>query len=111
MYKDSLLSSCSALESLRVIRISFDLQYIDLRSSKSLPDVHDLYDVEIPPSLEYLLWEVPGMKRFYSVTRERGTVSLVYNGYDGLPSRPYYPKLSWTNETVLGYVGVGEDDK
>ena len=109
MYKDSLLSSCSALESLRVIRISYDLQYIDLRSTKSLPDVHDLNDVEIPPSIEYLLWEVPGMKRLYSVTRERGTVSLVYNGYDGLPSRPYYPKLSWTNETVLDHMSIGDD--
>ena len=109
MYKDSLLSSCSALESLRVIRISYDLQYIDLRSTKSLPDVHDLNDVEIPPSLEYLLWEVPGMKRLYGVTRERGTVRLVYNGYDGLPSRPYYPKLSWTNETVLHNKGNGDD--
>ena len=76
-----------------------------------MTDVHELKSVEVPPSLEYLLWEVARMKRLYNVTKERGTVRLVSFVYNGLPSRPYYPKLSCTNETVLDHMGVGEDDK
>ena len=80
---------------------------------ESLPDECDLQNAEIPPSLEYVLWEVPWMKRLYNVTRgqSQGVVRLVYNGYDRLPGRPHYSELSWTNETVLDHIGVEGDDE
>ena len=68
---------------------------------------HELNGVKVSPALEYVLWEVPWMKRLYNVTRERARsiVRLVYNGYDRLPGRPHYSELSWTNETVFDHIG------
>ena len=108
MYKDALLSSCSALESIRAIHVSSDVQNTNFRSTQSLPDVHELNGVEVSPALEYVLWEVPWMKRLYNVTREQsqGVVRLVYNGYDRLPGRPHYSELSWTNETILDHISA-----
>ena len=74
---------------------------------------HELNVVKVSPALEYVLWEVPWMKRLYNVTREqaRGIVRLVYNGYDCLPGRPHYPELSWTNESVLDHVDTEGDNE
>ena len=74
--------------------------------TESLPDECDLENIEIPPSLEYVLWEVPWMKRLYNLVRDRETVKLVYNGYDDVPGRPHYSTLSWTNETVFDHIGI-----
>ena len=83
----------------------------ETKPTENLPDECDLQNIEIPPALEYVLWEVPWMKRLYNVTKEqsRGIVRLVYNGYDRLPGRPRYSELSWTNETVLDHMGNGDD--
>ena len=70
-----------------------------------LPDEHVLDADKIPRSLEYVLWEVPYMKRFYRVSRNQETVKLVYTGYDHLPGRNYHPMLSWSNESIFDHIG------
>ena len=90
---------------MRAIHLSYKGTLVDMmKPAESLPDEYNLQNVEFPPSLEYVLWEVPWTKRLYSVVRNQDTVKLVYNGYDRLPGRPYYSTLSWTNETIFDHL-------
>ena len=107
--KVTLISSCSTSRSLRAIHLSYEVRSVDVVQTENLPDECDLQNIEIPPSLEYVLWEVPWTKRLYSLMRDQETVKLVYNGYDHVPGRPHYSTLSWTNETVLDHMGNGDD--
>ena len=77
---------------------------METEPTENLPDECDLQNVEVPPSLEYVLWEVPWTKKLYSLVRDRDKVKLVYNGHDRLPGRPHYPNLSWTNETIFDHL-------
>ena len=61
-------------------------------------------DVKIPEALEYVLWEVPWSIRLYRLTKEHGTMKLVYMGCDRLPGRRYDNSLTWTNESVFDHV-------
>ena len=70
-----------------------------------LPDEHVLDADKIPRSLEYVLWEVPWMKRFYRVSRDQEIVKLVYTGHDHLPGRNCHPMLSWSNESIFDHIG------
>ena len=70
-----------------------------------LPDEHVLDADKIPRSLEYVLWEVPWMKRLYRVSRDQEIVKLVYTGYDHLPGRNYHSMLTWSNESIFDHIG------
>ena len=70
-----------------------------------LPDEHALDRDKVPQSLEYVLWDVPWTKRLYRVAREQETVKLVYTEHDHLAGRPYYPALTWSNESVFDHIG------
>ena len=52
-----------------------------------------------------VVWDVPWTKRLYRVAREQETVKLVYTGHDHLTGRPYYPALTWSNESVFDHIG------
>ena len=103
-FKVTLISSCSTSRSLRAIHLSYEVRSVDVVQTENLPDECDLQNIEIPPSLEYVLWEVPWTKRLYNLVRDRDSVKLVYHNYDRLPGRLYYSNLSWTNETVFDHL-------
>ena len=105
--KDELLASCSIIGSLRAFRLSFmsDISDAQPEELSDLPNEHVLGADKFPQSLEYVLWEVPWMKRFYRVSRNQEIVKLVYTGYDHLPGRNYHPMLSWSNESIFDHIG------
>ena len=105
--KDELLASCSIIGSLRAFRLSFmsDISDAQPEELSDLPNEHVLGADKFPQSLEYVLWEVPWMKRLYRVEREQEVVKMVHTGHDYLPGRPYYPTLTWSNESIFDHIG------
>ena len=74
-----------------------------------LPDRHTLNAAEIPGALEYVLWEVPWMKRLYKVERSETVVEIINTGLERLPGRVIYNNLSWTNESLFDHITPGLD--
>lgn len=77
------------------------------KTSMGIPDVLDLNVAKIPRALEYVLWEVPWMKKLYKVERaHEGAARMVYTGRDRLPGRPSSSTLTWSNESVFDHIGI-----
>lgn len=109
--KNSILALWSIVDTIRAFRLTYMCGSYD-KTSKGIPDVLDLNVAKIPGALEYVLWEVPWMKKLYRVERGReGAARMVYTGWDRLPSRPSSSTLTWTNESVFDHIGIGATTK
>lgn len=97
------------MNTVRAFRLAYTWHGYDghMEGPPNLPNCHALDAAEIPRDLQYVLWEVPWMKKLYRIERNSDSLAhMFYTGFQQLPKRQTSPYLTWTNESVFDHMKV-----
>lgn len=99
------------MNTVRAFRLAYSWHGYDghMEGPPNLPNCHVLDAAKIPQDLQYVLWEVPWMKKLYRVARSfDGSAKMFFTGFQHLPKRQTSPDLTWTNESVFDHMEVAD---
>lgn len=79
------------MNTVRAFRLAYSWHGYDghMEGPLNLPNCHVLDAAKIPQDLQYVLWEVPWMKKLYRVARSSdGSAKMFFTGFAKAPNEP-----------------------